>query len=68
MLFDVAKHCSEPVSVGDFKAKCLSVIGQNNIQRLKRDRTLEEISDSLETDPDTARELIEICDPSNLKV
>ncbi len=68
MLFDVSKHCSEPLSVGDFKAKCCSVIGPSNIQCTRKEESLQHTSDALQIDEDTAKELTEICDPKNLKV
>ena len=68
MLFDVGKHCSEQLSVGDFKANCVSAIGPSNISRVRKNHSPQQIADSLQTDLDTAKELIDVCNPNNLMV
>ncbi|XP_065059567.1 snRNA-activating protein complex subunit 3-like isoform X2 [Rhopilema esculentum] len=67
MQYDVAKHCSEPFLAGNFKAKCMSVIGVKNVSRERKVTTVEDIVVSQNTDEETARDLIEICDPINLR-
>ena len=68
MQYDVAKHCSEPFLAGNFKAKCMSVIGAKNVNRERKGTTVEDIMMSQSTDEETAKDLIEICDPINLRV
>lgn len=68
MQFDVSKHCAEPCSAREFQEKCLSFIPAQNIDRIRKETTIEDIISSQNTDEETAKELAVICDPINLKV
>ena len=68
MQFDVAKHCSEPLTAKKFRDDCLSKIGAQAISRHRRDITIEDVIASQNTDIETANALATICDPANLRV
>ena len=68
MQFDVAKHCSEPLTAKRFRDDCLSKIGAQSISRHRREMTIEDVIASQSTDRETANELATICDPANLRV
>jgi len=67
MQFDVAKHCSEPLTAKKFRDDCLSKIGDQAISRHRREITIEDVIASQNTDLETANELATICDPANLR-
>ena len=68
MQFEVSKNCSEPFHAGAFRAKCMSEIGAKTIDRARVETSPEEVAKTIEVDEETAKEIIDICDPSNLKV
>lgn len=68
MQFEVSKNCSEPFHAGAFRAKCMSEIGAKNVDRQRVETSAEEVAKTIEVDEETAKEIIDICDPSNLKV
>ena len=75
MAGEAAKYCSEPQSVGDFKARCFALIGKDAISHEKikshtDSRSPENVAEAfgLGDDIETAKELIDVCSPDNLQV